>query len=245
MLPPVHFSRLRLIARSPAHYAYATAEETPSLERGTAVHALVFETQRIVSWEEGRPRRGKDYDKFVADNPNALILTHVEGQKALAMAEAVRRCREAMRVLDGTRETLREWDLGGRACAGTPDVVSRQFVTELKTTVSSHPERFAWQSLRMAYHAQLAWYLDGVMKGGQLAPENAYVVAVESTAPFPVTVFRVSNRAIEEGRKLYRLWWEQLMNCERSDEWPAYAQSVLELDIPGDVALDFGDAEAA
>ena len=68
MSEPIHISRLRLMAKSAAHYAdQAKREPTQAMERGSAVHAIVFETQRIVSWEEGRPRRGKDYDKFVAE----------------------------------------------------------------------------------------------------------------------------------------------------------------------------------
>ena len=244
---PIHISRLKRIALSAAHYrAGFTGEESYAMERGTATHTLVFETGRIHAWPEGKQRRGKEYDAFVADHPRDQVLTYSEGQKALAMAEAVRRCPEAMRLLDGQRETLREWSIGKRACAGTPDVVGRDYVTELKTCATSHPDRFMWQAMKLGYHAQLAWYMDGLMLAGQAGVELGYIVAVESTAPFPVTVFQLTARAIEQGRRMYRTWWERLMVCEETNEWPPYAQGVVALDVPDDdQELDFGDAEAA
>lgn len=242
----IHISRLRLMAKSAAHYAYGYGEtETYAMERGEAVHSLILnEGRRIVSWEKGRPRRGKDYAAFAAANPGALILTDSEGAKARAMAESVLRCPEAVRVLQGQREKQRAWKIGGRDCAGTPDVVGSSYVTELKTCPSSNPDRFTWHSLKLGYHAQLAWYLDGLVLSGVAGVENAYVVAVEAAAPYPVTVLCLTARALEQGRRLYRTWWERLQVCEEADEWPAYAQGVVALDVPDEEQeLDFSGLE--
>lgn len=241
---PVHISRLKLMAKSATHYAAGFGgRPTYAMEAGSAVHHIIFGTSRVVSMAEGKQRRGKDFDAFAADNQGAMILTCSEGRKALAMAKSVSGCPEAMRVLEGTRETLREWSIGGRACAGTPDVVGHDYVTELKTSMTAHPDRFTWHSQRMGYHAQLAWYMDGVMLAGKLAPEAAYVVAVESSYPFVTTVFRLTDRAIDKGRRLYRTWWEQMQVCESTNEWPPYTQGVVALDVPDDddLGLDFGD----
>lgn len=244
---PVHISRLKLMAKSATHYAAGFAgRPTYAMEAGSAVHHLIFATSRVVSMAKGKQRRGKDYDAFLADNPGAVVLTYGEGIKALAMARSVGKNAEAMRVLDGTRETLREWSIDGRACAGTPDVVGHDYVTELKTSMTAHPDRFAWHSQRMGYHAQLAWYMDGVKQGGKQTPEAAYVVAVESSFPFVTSVFRLTDRAIDKGRRLYLTWWEQMQTCERSNEWPPYTQGVVALDVPDDddLGLDFGDEES-
>lgn len=250
-MEPLHFSRLKLIARSAAHYRGATVEETYAMERGTAVHAIVLEQGRVIPYP-GAQRRGKEWDAFEAANADACILTAKEYDKAAFMADAVRRCPEAMRVLSGRRETEIGWNIGNRTCAGTPDVVEVDFITELKATRCSEPGKFAWQARSMAYHAQLAWYLDGETwrrsqdKNADPPPELAYCVAVESTPPYPVTVFQLTPRMLDEGRRLYRLWFERLMTYETADVWPPYAQGVVALDVPEDEpTLDWGEQEEA
>lgn len=250
-LEPLHFSRLKLIARSAAHYQGATVEETYAMERGTAVHKMLLTKARVIGYP-GKVRNGKEWDKFEADNADATILTGKEFGKAQAMAEAVRRCPEAMRVLEGRQETQIGWKFGERECEGTPDVVEVDYVTELKATRCSEPGKFAWQARSMAYHAQLAWYLDGETwrrskeHHSDPPPTRAYCVAVESTAPFPVTVFELTERMLDEGRRLYRLWFERLLTYEAADQWPPYAQGVVALDVPDDEPeLDWGSEEEA
>lgn len=245
-LDSVRFSRLRLMGRSPAHYAACNVTTTAAMDRGTAVHAMLFGGREVMTWEEGRPRRGKDFDKFQADHPDALILPAKEYAQAQAIAVAVKSNPLAARVLDGELEVERAWKFGDRACAGRLDVQAPGFITDLKVTNSAQPDRLQHQADRMGWFAQLAWYLDGVIAGHHGTPEAAYIVAVEPLAPFAVTVGRVNPEALDKGRRTYRLWLEMLLNCEASDSWPAYAQSVVDLRAPeDDVALDFGDAEAA
>jgi hypothetical protein len=251
-LEPLHFSRLKFMARSPLHYAAASYEETAAMERGSATHSLVLGGQAVVEWsklsDNGNPcpRRGKEFDKFVADNPGALILTAKDFALSNAMALAVLANPLARRVLEGRKELELAWRFGDRECAGRLDVLGDSFVTELKCTVSADPNKLTWQSLRMGWFAQLPWYMDGAMAAGAGAPEVAYIVAVEQAAPHAVTVLRLTNRALEQGRRTYRGWIERLLSCEATNEFPPYAQSIVELDVPdNDVALDFGDAEAA
>jgi hypothetical protein len=74
-------------------------------------------------------------------------------------------------------------------------------------------------------------------------PLAAYVVAVESTPPFPVTVMRLTDRALDQGERLCTSWMETLLNCEASNFWPPYAQSIVPLDVPDDPEIEFSDGE--
>ncbi len=234
----MRISDLKRIGQSPAHYKAATETAGSHIDRGSAVHSVLLGGQHVTYYDrttddgKAAPRRGQHWEAFKAAHPDSLILTRAEVEQVDGMVQAVRACPEAMRVLDGVKEQTMRWDIQGRACRGTPDVRCDQYITELKTTRSSDPRRFMWDALKLGYHAQLAWYLDGALKARVGTPDVAYVVAVESAAPYVVTVFRATERALEMGRRTYRSWFERLLNCEATDEWPGYVQTVVELDVP-------------
>jgi hypothetical protein len=225
-------------------------DETYAMERGTAVHAMLFGTRKVVGYHEGKKRAGKEWEAFQLEHAEKEILTAKEYAKAVRMAEAVSDNPLAMDILYGDRavhEKTIDWQLLGRSCAGTPDVRAPGYIAELKTSVSAQPERFRWQVLRMHYHAALAWYMQGVALSGLGQPQAAFIVAVESSPPHPVTVHRLTPRTLDIGARLVRLWMERLVGCEASGEWPGYAQSILELDLGDeeDVPLIFGEEVAS
>ena len=100
----VNVSSLKELARSPLHYRYAKDNPNPTtsaMSLGTAAHCATLEPERFaaefVTWTGGR-RAGKEWDAFKADAEAAqrLILTEDERDTALAIAQAVRACPDAM-----------------------------------------------------------------------------------------------------------------------------------------------------
>lgn len=254
ILEPLRHSALKRMGQSPLHFLAHTERQTAWLDKGSGAHSAILGGKRLAVWDKKSdagnqcPRRGKDWDAFNAENRDALILLPDEYDQVMSMADAADRCPEAVRVLKGVRETTILWDAQGRPCRGTPDVDGGGFVTELKTTKCADPRKFQWDSLRYCYHGALAWYQDGLalQKGRKEMPEAAFIVAVESAAPFAVVVYRVPERALEMGRRMNRLWLERLLVCEASGQFPGYSQSVVELGFPEDEpTLIFGEAEAA
>lgn len=230
---PVRQSNLKLMARSPAHYLHGAQHgigKTNSLEHGAAVDAMVYGTQPVLAYP-GAVRRGAEYEAFRAEHPGAIILTRTEYDRAAAVARALQRNELAARIRDGQRQQEIRWQIDGRDCIGTPDAFSDEHVSDLKTCESSAPERFVWNVRRYAYHAQLAWYRNGLLLSGRANPQACYLVAVESRPPHVVTVFRLTERTLEQGTRAWRLWWERLRVCEQTGEWPGYAQTDVDLDI--------------
>jgi PDDEXK-like uncharacterized protein DUF3799 len=239
---PIRFSHLKAYGRSAMHGHHARteeAEQTVAMQRGTATHALLFGNRRVLGYP-GAVRRGKEYDAFVTDNPDAEILTGAEFEKAQAMADSVRASALAMKYLDGEYEKTLLFKWYGQDCRVTPDCRGHRWVTELKTTADANPERFQWHALRMHYHAQLAYQMIAAKEA-----EAAFLVVVESAPPFPVTVMQVTERALVVGDKLLAMWMETLINCEKSDTYPPYCESLTYLDIPDDeVEIDYGEEAA-
>lgn len=225
---PVHFTRLRHMSRSPAHYRSAileTKDPSPAMRFGQLVHAVLFR-QPFVVWP--RHRRGKDWDAFEAEHAGELIATQEDFDRSRRMADAIGAKAYATRVLSGMHEVEVRGSILGRRCEGRADVLGDGYCTELKTTSNAHPERFQRGAMALGYHGQIPWYLD--LAGH---PDwGGHIVAVESAPPFAVTVFDLTPRIMAEGRKLTRLWMEQLLNCERSDAWPDYVQCPVPFDFP-------------
>lgn len=141
-------------------------------------------------------------------------------------------------------EQTLEWEQCGRKRRSTPDVRSEHYVTELKTTRCAEPGRFVRDGLFRAYNAQIADQIAAVAAVTGKRPSKGYVVAVESTPPYPVTVFELTPRALERGEQLVRLWLERLLVCEASNHWPAYRECIESFDVPeDDIELVFGDEE--
>lgn len=237
---PVRFSRLKLMAKSAAHFAAGYGEETSPMRKGTAVHAyLLGGEKKVVVYEGGRrDDRIKQWQAFKREHEGKHILIPSELGDVAGMRKSLERHKRAMELLDGVQENRIHWSLAGRDCMGTPDVVipknGKTIGVELKTDQTSHPERFVWKCRKMAYHAQCAWYRTGIELCGNYRParcDEYYMVVVESTAPYPVTVFRLDEPSLEAGEKLNRLWLEQLLVCEKENHFPAYAESDVELSL--------------
>jgi hypothetical protein len=240
-MKPVRFSRLKVIGQSPAHYFgqfELEREDNAQLRFGRLVHALVLGGKIAVYPGE---RRGKVWGDFEAANQGAEIVTSPEYARGEKVAAAVLRHPDAA-LLVGEREKELAWMLEGRACGARLDVLGAGYVTELKTTTSAEPGWFVRNGSRMAYHAQLSWYMTAArMCYPSRSFDAAYIIAVETKHPYVVTSFEVPQRALDLGARLWRSWWETLIGCETSNQWPPYVQSRATFDPSADVELTYGD----
>lgn len=246
----VRFSELKAMAQTPAHYRHAVTTErddTPAMRRGRAIHAYMLGSEDSVIRYEGR-RAGKAWDAFKSAHHDDEILiaselADVDGMRAAIRAHHPSSGPSAMELLtSGRRERRIRWQSLGRQCSGTPDVDS---LVEFKSARTVEPDRFCRDARRMHYHAQVAWYYDALTAIGS-PPRHAWIVAVESTPPHIVQCFRVTERALDEGRKMCRLWLERLLQCEAADVWPGYLDCAAELEaeeVP--FALKIGGEDVA
>jgi len=249
---PVRFSRLKNMARAPSIYLHELMNErepTDEMQFGTAVHSLVLGGAPVALYEGRRDDRIKAWRDFQAKHEGAMILKPDDFDRAHACADAVKRCYVATPWLQGEKERHIAWSIGKRACSSKLDVVNARanepFVVDLKTTRNAEPSWFLREVRRMHYHAQLAWYLDAAaqtfqtfkrarereLNGGLLGSPRAIIVAIETRAPHPVTVVEIRPSALDQGRKLNRLWFERLMVCEESGEWPDYTSDIVPFEI--------------
>jgi len=233
---PLRFSTLKMFAQSPAHYLHAVRngyDESLSMRIGSGAHAILFE-QPYTVWT-GKVRNGKIWDAFETEHKGELILNARELGEAQAIAASIESHEIASRLLftDTVVEKRIDWEWQGRAFRSTPDAAGRTHCVDLKCLRSSDPDRVQWQSRTMGYHAQAALYRRALNSIGHNIKEN-YLVVVENKAPYPVTVLRFTETALETGDRMCALWMERLRNCEDNNCYPGYVQTIVELDLPGD-----------
>lgn len=239
-LEPVRFSSLKRMALSPAHYAANIELDSPCIENGAAVDALIYGTRSVVAYP-GKVRNGKEYDAFMLDHPEPehIVLTKTGLTTAQNIANAVKADKRAMKLLSGDRQPEINWEFCGRKCISHPDTVGKnnRWIADLKVSQTSNPARFRWHAIKMLYHCQLGFYDDAVRFARNAEPVAHYLVVVEAKAPHVVTTFKITRRAIEAGKKKNRLMMEQLLACESSGFFPGYSQAIEEIDIDDEDAL--------
>ena len=244
-MTPIRYSHLRAIARSPMHYRAAVEaprEQTPAMRMGTIVHGLVLGGGTTVVYDG--ERRGKAWADFAAAHEGREIVTAAEVARAVPIVDAVMDDPVAGPLLraDGARrEETMAWSMDGLPCQGTPDSwdPAMGILLDLKTCSDASPRKFSAHAWSYGYHAQLAWYAHALTLAGHTVRE-CLLVAVETSAPHGVTVHRLSPRALEEGTRAWRAWWEQLRICITADQWPGYAESICTLDVPAWLEEDDG-----
>lgn len=248
---PVRWSHLREFAKSPAHYVLARDRgiaDTRAMRIGRVVDALLFNAKgakKPVVFEG--TRRGAKWEEFQAQNAGREIVTDTEYDASLRIVDSLLdpRHAHAFELLKGRRFQELNFTYLNRACQSHPDVIGQNglFATDLKVSVYADPRRFVRYALNMGYHGQLAFYDHGIREAGAGDPQNLYIVAADPTPPNNVTAFRLTERAIDAGRRLVRSHFEQLLACEAADHWPGYTQDVVELDAADEFELMFDEEE--
>lgn len=239
MTDPVRFSHLRAYGRSAMHGAFArTRPELPptdAMQLGSAVDALLFGHKKVYGWE-GKVRRGKEWDEFKAAHEDGIILPNKAFYVARNMADALQSCRVAEPFLKGAFQKTILFRWNGLDCRATPDVIGNGFLTELKTSMCSDPNRFPWHARSLAYHAQMKMQEIAVhsAKLSEAPIMDHIIVCIESKEPYPIQVFRLTEKALQEGEKCLIAWSERLKIAEQSSSYPPYTTCIMPLDVPDD-----------
>ena len=246
----VNWSTLKALRTSPRHYQHALLREdkTDSVPRrlGRALHTLILEP---LQFEErhpeftGKVRRGKGWEEFLNEHPDADPLTQEELGRVYRMADAIRSNEFALsHLVEGVTEKTLQWKDPdtGIDCKGRCDSVNGHLV-ELKTCNGKDfpPARFQNHAARLLYHGQVAYYADGLVATGYKVDDHPAMIVAESESPFDVAVYALKPEFIEYGRTVYkRLLWK-LAECQRLSRWPGVgSEKELSLGLPAWAELE-------
>lgn len=235
-------SGLKTIARSPAHFRYASAhpsESSPAQALGTHMHGLLFEPgayRYAVQPEcDRRTKIGKEmYAAFLVSSEGAHVVTQDQHDKAQAMRDAVMSHSFASVLLaDGCPEVTALWDSDGVEFKARFDFIPNGLyvICDLKTAADASPEGFAKAAGRYGYHIQAALYSMAAEANG-LGRRPMVFVVVENEPPHAVALYMLDQEAIDAAssriERLIRLY----ADCKHSGDWPSYSNEVETLSLP-------------
>ena len=251
--PAASASKLKKLWQStPAHLKADTETFEPSaaMVMGTLAHSLILEPETplpgiVVQPEEYEPgkrwtRAAKVCKEWEAAQKASglMVLKADEWKDALGMAEAVAWHPLAHDLLvDGKPEV----SLCAHDSANGLDIKARidflpntgGAIVDVKTTIDASERGFMRRAYDLGYHIQAALYLDLWNALMPTEPRTEfYFVAVESSKPYAVNVFKASAEFFAKGREDYKSALTLYAQCVKADKWPAYSQEVKELGLP-------------
>jgi hypothetical protein len=234
----VNWSTIKTIGTSPKHYLWALANprtDTDALRLGRVTHCLVFEPDQFNARYTVAPRfngamnddtaiaRGYDGGKqakaaWLANIGTREPVAADDYANAHGMARAVQADPVAGPiVMSGWSERKIEWMDNGIECRGRVDHLNG-CLADLKTTRSL--VSFERDLVKFGYHAQLAWYSDGLASARIQMAGAPCLIAVESVPPFDVLVLTFTEEDLAVGRRVYRRCLDRLAECRRTGLWP-------------------------
>ncbi len=226
--------------KSLAHYKYAERKESTAFDVGTATHTLVFEPQHANTvWCGPETRRGKDWTqhKAEADANGALLLTEGDYKIAVDAANAVRSNKEVAKLLSGdliceasifAKDEKTGVDLRCRPDGWRRDIGA---LIDLKTTVAPDPEGFAKQVANFGYHIQESFYRRTMGLIGEEIDRFIFI-SVGKEAPYPVGVYELDWRTLNEGDAAVQHALEQYAIARNTGVWGYGYGELQTLQIP-------------
>ena len=231
MLEVARRSILEYAARF-VHQTLPAAEPTKEMRIGTLLHTAVLEPARWASrrvWPkcDRRTKAGKaaheDFERSIADDADAVILTTDEAVEVSALAMAVLDHPIAAQCLSGLGDVERpiRWADAetGLLCKAKPDkALASGMLVDLKSAADPSPDEFYWAAKRYGYFRQAAHYLAGAWQSLQADGPFVFVV-VGKRPPHEVVIYTPGANELAEAAAENRTDLAEIAECYRTDQW--------------------------
>lgn len=235
------FSMLKILsAQSPMHLkCYMDGEKlepTEAMTFGSLTHTFILEPDAFKyslrpDGMDYRSKAGKEW----RDSQKDPILTGDELKSLKGMAKAVHAHPIAKRLLSGgkSEQSLFARDSKGtmRKCRVDYLPTSGNVIVDLKTCGDASPLEFGKNVANLSYLGQAYYYLKLCKMCGLDKSAFAFI-AVEKTPPYAVAVYQPPDEWIEAAGRIVEADVQRFRNCVESNNWPAYGNEILPMQLP-------------
>lgn len=233
---------LKLVSRSPAHYAFAEPyKQTDAKRLGSAFHCAILEPElfanKYLLLPEAKDRRASIFNQAAKATDKDFILVEKEISYIEGMRDAFLRNEDVQEVMSCEYWT----ELSGfMECPKTGvllrirfDVLNErgQALDPKKTTDAREPE-FSKAIFNYGYHHQAAMYSEvyQLITGEPLAEFGLY--AAEDRAPYESAVYVPDEYAMQLGREEYLNNLSTYAECEKTGIWHGYQARKKQISLP-------------
>ncbi|MBY4571219.1 hypothetical protein ACN95_14460 [Gordonia sihwensis] len=228
-----------LATRTPAEFRHEQLNGRPDKKEfdfGHLVHKMILGKGadiRVIEADDWRTKAARE-KRDAAREAGEVPVLEKEWRRAERVVESFRLHETAAGLISGgAPEVSLYWadSWSGVRCRGRVDYLRPDVAVDVKTTQDADPRKFAKSVAEYGYHAQAAWYMDGLTECGVTVTDFVFVV-VSVVAPHLVSVCRLSDAAIDRGRELNRVALERFAVCELTGEWPGHGNEIHTIDLP-------------
>ena len=257
----INFSLLKHMRRSPAHLQHEAVmpqESSDAQVLGQLVHTVclaksaTMDRFAVAPKCDKRTKAGKaEYAEFVASSAGKPMVDADDLATAFAIRAALERHPAANDLLYGEGvqyEVGIIWNdpVSGLPCKGLVDCLTAGgVIVDLKSTLDASPGGFGREAAKYLYHAQMAWYWQGLMIVGDGACESKFpvMVAVEKSGLHATGVYGMAVEHIQAGYAAHSQWMSDYAACAKSGVWPAYSNEIVPLQLPAWAMREDGDED--
>lgn len=219
-------------------------QPTDAMRFGSAFHTFILENEKFGDEYALEPPRvmlkydgealyrayKKECDEL--QHSKKIVLNCEEYNLLTAMRDALQKNKKAMELIEGNIvECSHFWEdpHTGLMCKARPDILSQNYVIDLKTIVSASPHYFQRAMSDGSYHIQAAMIRDAIRELGDRDISTFINICVEKTYPYQIGIYIISEEALETGREEYKNALLGIKNCMEINDWPGYAIQTIDL----------------
>lgn len=184
-------------------------EPTPAMEFGTDFHTLILEPDNFPQKYQNLSTKKLKNDYEVLHNMMWSLHNH---SRAWDLIE------------NNQYEQSYFWRDAhtGIMCKARPDILSDNYVIDLKTIANASPLSFQRAMADGGYHIQAAMIRDAIriIKGRDI--KSFINICVEKTYPYQIGIYFIEDEALEIGRQEYKQALLDMKSCFEQKEWPSY-----------------------
>ncbi len=218
-------------------------KSTPALAQGQALHCRLLEPSRFAAIYRSEPQGDKRTKAWKADmaelqeaSPVGVVFLPWSAYSAVQLMGVAVYNHPAVQIIranGGVEQTLTA-DLSGVPCKGRVDklILEPATVLDVKTCRSTDSHDFDRAIWEYRYDFQAAFYCD-LAEANHDKPFIFMMIAIESSPPYDVRVFRMGDQSLAVGRADYQRLLLRYQKCKASGEWPGRSDKIEPIDLPG------------
>ncbi len=214
---------------------------TDAMLLGTTCHSSVFEPKTFdklyVAFDDKlRPEKNADFRNTKNKEWKAEQLEKLGASKktvipignweiAMKLQDKAFKISEIKEILEYTRNVVEQmisWEVDGVKYKCKPDINSDIFMVDGKTC-DDCGQKFVWDFRKWRYHRQSGMYRDGDSIANKRYDKEFYFIAMETSEPYGLHLYKVSERVLGYGRDEYLFLGKELNHFIKTGYFPCPA----------------------